>query len=71
MKVKIGQTCPSCKEGTIVERKGKFGIFYGCSSYYRGCYFVSREIDPSVQEINDQMVDSWAKQHNATLDPVI
>ena len=71
MKVKPGQTCPSCKEGIIVERNGRFGRFYGCSNYYRGCYFISREIDPSAQEINDQTVEAWARQHKGQLDPVI
>lgn len=25
--------CPSCKEGRLVRRKGKFGEFYGCSAF--------------------------------------
>jgi DNA topoisomerase-1 len=37
----IGVTCPTCKEGDIVERKSKRGrIFYGCDKY-PDCDFVS------------------------------
>ncbi|WP_286231478.1 type I DNA topoisomerase [Neobacillus mesonae] len=37
----IGVTCPSCKEGTIIERKSKKKrIFYGCSRYPE-CEFIS------------------------------
>ncbi|MFC4409228.1 type I DNA topoisomerase [Chungangia koreensis] len=37
----IGVTCPSCKQGEIVERKSKTKrIFYGCSRYPE-CEFVS------------------------------
>lgn len=37
----IGVTCPSCKEGQVIERKSKKNrIFYGCSRYPE-CEFVS------------------------------
>ena len=37
----IGVTCPSCKEGTIIERKSKKKrLFYGCSRYPE-CEFIS------------------------------
>lgn len=37
----IGVTCPTCKEGTIVERKSKKKrVFYGCSRYPE-CDFIS------------------------------
>ena len=28
-----GVTCPECDQGEILERKGRFGPFYGCSRY--------------------------------------
>ncbi len=34
------QTCPSCG-GELVLRKGKFGMFYGCSSFPR-CRFTRK-----------------------------
>jgi len=44
----IGVTCPSCKQGHIVERRSKRGrIFYGCDRYPE-CDFVSW--DPPVSE---------------------
>lgn len=37
----IGVTCPSCKEGTIIERKSKKKrLFYGCSRFPE-CDFIS------------------------------
>ncbi|MDQ1913296.1 type I DNA topoisomerase [Paenibacillus sp. GD4] len=37
----IGVSCPTCKEGKIIERRSKKGrIFYGCDKY-PGCEFVS------------------------------
>jgi len=38
---KIGVTCPTCKEGEVVERRSKKGrVFYGCERY-PACDFVS------------------------------
>lgn len=38
---KIGVTCPTCKEGDVIERKSKKNrIFYGCNRY-PACEFVS------------------------------
>tara|TARA_A200000159_G_scaffold164578_1_gene194907 strand:+ start:3201 stop:5273 length:2073 start_codon:yes stop_codon:yes gene_type:complete len=28
-----GVTCPKCKKGKMLERKGRYGKFYGCSAY--------------------------------------
>jgi len=28
-----GHKCPKCKKGTMLERKGRYGVFYGCSAY--------------------------------------
>jgi DNA topoisomerase-1 len=28
-----GHKCPKCKKGTMLERAGRYGKFYGCSSY--------------------------------------
>lgn len=28
-----GVSCPKCKKGTMLERNGKYGKFYGCSNY--------------------------------------
>jgi DNA topoisomerase-1 len=32
-KRKTGVKCTECKDGEMVERKGRFGIFYSCSNY--------------------------------------
>ena len=30
---KTGQKCQKCNDGSIVEKKGKFGVFYACDKY--------------------------------------
>lgn len=30
---KTGVTCPKCKKSEMVERKGRFGLFFGCSGF--------------------------------------
>lgn len=42
------EKCPRC-DGFLVERTGKFGVFYGCSNYPR-CNFT-KKIDKSIAEI--------------------
>ncbi|GIK36795.1 MAG: DNA topoisomerase 1 [Chloroflexota bacterium] len=37
---KEGQVCPSCHEGTLVVKSGKFGAFLGCSRYALGCQYT-------------------------------
>jgi DNA topoisomerase-1 len=32
-KSKTGVECPVCKKGEMVERRGRFGVFYACSNY--------------------------------------
>ncbi len=31
--------CPKCV-GKLVKRKGKFGEFYGCSNFQKGCKYT-------------------------------
>ena len=33
--------CPSCKNGRLMKKKGKYGVFYGCSNY-PDCKFVKK-----------------------------
>lgn len=30
---KTGESCPECKDGELIEKRGKFGRFIGCSNY--------------------------------------
>ena len=35
--------CPECKSGMLLERKGKYGVFYGCSNYSNsGCSYTTK-----------------------------
>lgn len=46
----IGEDCPKCKEGKLVQREGKFGTFIACSRYPK-CKFIKK--DPNGEQKND------------------
>ncbi|HXQ96405.1 MAG TPA: type I DNA topoisomerase, partial [Candidatus Acidoferrales bacterium] len=41
----VGETCPECGQGTLVEKRGRFGPFAGCSRYPE-CTFIRKEGPP-------------------------
>ena len=43
----IGEACPECKDGKLIEREGRFGRFIACSNYPK-CKFVKQ--DPAEAE---------------------
>ncbi len=43
----IGEPCPQCKDGKLIEREGRFGRFIACSNYPK-CKFVKQ--DPAELE---------------------
>ena len=56
----IGELCPKCKEGKLVEREGKFGMFISCNRYPK-CKFIKQ--DPNAQQKNDTgVICSLCKQ---------
>ncbi|EAH5187379.1 type I DNA topoisomerase [Campylobacter jejuni] len=59
----IGITCPSCKEGEIVERLSKRGKFYGCSAYPK-CNFISKykPSDEKCEECGENLVIKGLKK---------
>jgi DNA topoisomerase I len=42
----IGEPCPDCKDGKLIEREGRFGRFIACSNYPK-CKFVRK--DPEAE----------------------
>jgi len=38
----IGEVCPQCKDGKLIEREGRFGRFIACSNYPK-CKFVKKD----------------------------
>lgn len=38
--VKAGEPCPVCRKGVLLERRGKYSSFLGCSRYKDGCRAV-------------------------------
>ena len=43
----LGEACPQCKDGKLMEREGRFGRFIACSNYPK-CKFVKQ--DPAEAE---------------------
>ncbi len=43
----IGEACPDCKDGKLIEREGRYGRFIACSNYPK-CKFVKQ--DPAELE---------------------
>jgi len=61
---KIGVTCPTCKEGEVVERKSKKNrTFYGCERYPE-CEFVSwdKPIPRNCPKCDHYLVEKRAKK---------
>ncbi len=38
--VHVRTSCPKCREGKLVKRKGSYGFFLGCNNYPK-CRFIS------------------------------
>ena len=41
----VGEACPTCGEGTLVAKRGRFGVFAGCSRY-PDCDYIHRTGPP-------------------------
>ncbi len=46
----IGEDCPQCTEGKLVQREGRFGTFISCNRYPK-CKFIKK--DPNAEQKND------------------
>ncbi len=44
----IGEKCPECKDGQLVERDGKFGRFISCSNYPK-CKYIKKDAELEKQ----------------------
>jgi DNA topoisomerase-1 len=45
-----GETCPECKEGTLVAKRGRFGPFAGCSRY-PDCKYIHKTGPPPPEQL--------------------
>jgi DNA topoisomerase I len=46
----VGQTCPKCGEGTLEAKRGRFGVFAGCSRY-PDCDHIHRTGPPPPEQL--------------------
>jgi DNA helicase IV len=42
------EVCPKCHKGTLVERKGRYGRFLGCSTFPGPCKYT-RSLEPGAK----------------------
>ncbi len=50
-----GEVCPKCGEGTLVGRRGQFGLFVGCSRYPE-CDYIKRDGPPPPDPLPFEVV---------------
>jgi DNA topoisomerase I len=50
-----GEICPTCNEGTLVGKRGRFGPFVGCSRY-PDCTFIKKEGPPAPDPLAFEVV---------------
>ncbi len=61
-----GEVCPKCGEGTLVGKRGKFGLFVGCSRYPE-CDYIKRDGPPPPDPL--PFVVECPKNHDGHLVP--
>jgi DNA topoisomerase-1 len=44
----IGEACPECKDGKLIEREGRYGRFIACSNYPK-CKFVKQDPEEAAK----------------------
>lgn len=54
----MSTNCPKCN-GTMVERKGKYGRFYGCSNYPRCKHTMNQlpKVDNDASELLEEVLE--------------
>lgn len=56
------QSCPQCETGRLLERKGKYGVFVGCSNYPK-CAYIKK--DAVKMDAHEQQVRDFLKSKGA------
>ncbi|HEX5823614.1 MAG TPA: type I DNA topoisomerase, partial [Candidatus Limnocylindrales bacterium] len=61
-----GEVCPKCGEGTLVGKRGRFGLFVGCSRYPE-CDYIKRDGPPPPDPLAFEV--ECPKNHDGRLVP--
>ena len=61
-----GEVCPKCGEGTLVGKRGKFGLFVGCSRY-PDCDYIKKDGPPPPDPLPFEV--TCPKNHDGHLVP--
>lgn len=62
--------CPTCKEGKLELKNGKFGCFIGCSSY-PACNYVKQLNNPSLSDNSDNSNSSEDTENKVELPRIL
>lgn len=66
MQFKVGDECPWCKNGRILQKTGRYGKFLGCDMYnHTGCIFIAKI--PKEQNTLEQQADDFLKGHGVSI----
>lgn len=66
MNFKVGDECPWCKTGKLVQKTGKYGTFLGCDMYHHtGCMFVGKVA--KEQNTLEQQADDFLADHGISI----
>ena len=60
------QECPKCTKGRIIPRRGKYGMFLGCSRY-PNCVYTNngkQQKQDNKESINSQVIDDINKAYS-------
>lgn len=61
---RTGRSCPRCRVGEIVKRKGRYGYFMGCTAYRSGCTYTEQIVDESADRLAiEAATDQFLRAH--------
>ncbi|MFA6048259.1 MAG: topoisomerase DNA-binding C4 zinc finger domain-containing protein [Parcubacteria group bacterium] len=61
--------CPKCEIGEIVQKRGKYGSFFGCNRF-PSCDYIDRP-QKDKSKLSNNPADRWAREHGVSLEPLI
>ena len=60
---RTGRSCPKCGVGEIVNKKGRFGEFMGCTAYQSGCRYTEEIAEqPTASKALEAEADAFLRE---------
>ena len=65
MFLKVGDQCPSCKDGKMQTKEGRYGVFLACDMYrHTGCNFIAKTNNEQGKDELELRADEILRQNN-------